>query len=335
MLTSLVSSLLAGAVLCGTAAAAAPPVHPMHNGGTPGNIPPKTDCNIREFMWESGKKLMPRRGSFKTLYDALQLSACGVEGPAANDTWAPPSYPIIAGASALYVSAGAGSDSAAGSAAAPFKTIGHAIAVATSKGKATIVLRAGVYHGCDGKGNVCNLGAAQSGLTIQNAGGEQVVITGGEPLAIAPSMWKRYAPTKPSGPTQWKEMKNMNDVGNRAGTPTPASDTKCCKYLGLADSLKGCEALAESNSTAWAGVTYHTAAYVGIYAKHCYGVVAGDWIKPTPQNNIDSAINTSATTAAVPIYVADLNSLPGGKPVRRNMEWQDGRQILMPMLQRV
>lgn len=58
-------------------------VHAMHNGGTPPGIPGKTDCRIRQFVWEAGKKLLPRRGEFKTLYDAMQLSACGVDGSVA------------------------------------------------------------------------------------------------------------------------------------------------------------------------------------------------------------------------------------------------------------
>lgn len=64
------------------------------------------------------------------------------------------------------------------------------------------------------------------------------------------------------------------------------------------------------------GVTYHTAAYTGIYAKHCYGVHSGEWIKPTVQQNIDSAHNKSDQGAATQVYVADLNARPGGKPAK-------------------
>ena len=232
-----------------SAAGAPPSVRPMHNGGTPGGIPPKTDCNLREFMWEAGKKLMPRRGTFKTLFDSMQLETCGVEGPAELDVWKPP-----AGAKALagsiYVDATKGSDTAAGSLAAPLKTIGAAMKKATAAlaeadaGEATIVLRAGVYHGCDGQGNVCALGAAQSGLTITNFAAEDVTVTGGEPLAIAAADWKKL-PMPSTGGTKWTEMPNMNDVADRAGNPTPGSDTKCCKFLGELDSLKSCEAAAE------------------------------------------------------------------------------------------
>lgn len=57
-----------------------PGIHPMANGGTPAGIPVKTDCHLRQFVWEAGQKLMPRRGQFKTLFDAMQLDACGVAG---------------------------------------------------------------------------------------------------------------------------------------------------------------------------------------------------------------------------------------------------------------
>ena len=59
-----------------------------------------------------------------------------------------------------------GKDSAAGTMADPFKTIGAALAATRKDGKggATIVLRKGVYYG----EQALNLTAADSGLTIQN-----------------------------------------------------------------------------------------------------------------------------------------------------------------------
>ncbi len=303
-----------------------PKVHPMHNGGTPGGIPPKTDCNLRAFVWEAGKKLMPRRGSFKTLFDAMQLDACGVEGPNELDAWHPPAgSPVSPAGKVLYVDATNGSDSAAGSQSAPLKTIGAAIDKATEhlansgaeSAKATVVLRKGVYHGCDGKGHVCRLGPAQSGLTITNEAGEDATVTGGEPLAIAASDWKPVHKTTPAGGTKWKDMKGMNDVADRAGNPTPSSDTKCCKFLGImtTDTLDACKAAAVSAGGNFAGVTYHTAAFAGPYARHCYGVHHGEWLKPAVQAKIDSSQNITAGEGyGAPVWVADLNKLPGGKP---------------------
>ena len=319
------------AVVCCYAAGS---VHPMHNGGTPPGISPGTDCNLRAFAWEAGKKLMPSRGQFKTLYDALQLSSCGVPGPATTDTWTPPTDPLppaSTDAPVFFVDAAHGSDSSAGTKASPFQTLGHAIEAATRATALTktIVLRAGTYHGCDGRGGTCHLTSAQSGLTIRNYPAETAVLSGGQGLAIKASDWKRVTPPPPANAstTVWSSMPNQNDVSSRAGVPTPSSDTPCCKYLGQVDSLAACEKAAEAAVAAghagpFDGVTFHTPQFSGDFSRHCYGVVTGAWIKPVPQDNIDSARNASAPQAT-PVYVADLNGLPGGKPaafdgLRRN-----------------
>ena len=72
---------------------------------------------------------------------------------------------------AIYVDAAKGSDGNKGATpATPLQTIGKAIDVATASSTTkTIVLAAGVYHGCDGQGNVCSLGTEQSGITIMNS----------------------------------------------------------------------------------------------------------------------------------------------------------------------
>ena len=72
---------------------------------------------------------------------------------------------------AIYVDAAKGSDGNKGATpATPLQTIGKALDVATASSTTkTIVLAAGVYHGCDGQGNVCSLGPPQSGITIMNS----------------------------------------------------------------------------------------------------------------------------------------------------------------------
>jgi hypothetical protein len=96
-----------------------------------------------QLAWEAGQKLMPRRGSFKTLYDAMQLAACGVPGPNTTDTYVAPRN-ALKGAS-IYVDALKGNDqTGTGTLAAPLQTIGKAIASATkSPTQKTVVLRAG------------------------------------------------------------------------------------------------------------------------------------------------------------------------------------------------
>jgi hypothetical protein len=51
------------------------------HSGTPLGVSTETDCAMRTFAWEYGKTLQPRREGFKSLYDALQLFACGVRVP--------------------------------------------------------------------------------------------------------------------------------------------------------------------------------------------------------------------------------------------------------------
>ena len=91
-----------------------------------------------------------------------------------------PTFPIPASGTVVYADSVNGKDSNAGSMAAPFETIGAALA-ATRKAKgggATIVLRKGVYTG----EQALNLTAADSGLTIQNYNGEEAWLSGAKKL---------------------------------------------------------------------------------------------------------------------------------------------------------
>ena len=85
------------------------------------------------------------------------------------------------------------------------------------------------------------------------------------------------------------------------------------------DSLQECEqaavAAVAKGAGPFAGVTYHQKNFEDpTWAGHCYGVMPGTWIPPVTQANIDSAKNISFAGTAV--YVADLNSQPGGKPAK-------------------
>lgn len=144
-------------------------------------VPPTFDCKARAAAYEYGKYLLPERGSFKTLFEALQLQDCGLTTPTEYDEFKPPTFPAPAGS--IYVDAAKGSDSNAGTAAAPMKTI--AAAVAKAGEKATVVLKAGTYHT-----DTVNIGAEHSGLTIQNDAGAAVTVSGGVPLTVAAADWK-------------------------------------------------------------------------------------------------------------------------------------------------
>ena len=138
-------------------------------------LPAGYDCAVREHMWEFAKKTLPRRGSFKTAYDALQLHTCNVSAPPTEDVFVAPHFPTPTNGEVIYVDAKAatGGD---GSNTKPFSTIEAAVEAAgkgDGSGSATIVLRAGRYYTA---GIV--LSAEHSNLVIQNFEGEEVSVTG-------------------------------------------------------------------------------------------------------------------------------------------------------------
>ena len=165
------------------------------HSGTPTGISQATDCAIRQFAWEYGKKLQPSRGDFKSLYDALQLAACGTPTPLTQaplsphapvphtlnplqDMHTPPTHPVPAPGTAIFiVDPTSGDDIAAvqqpGS--TPYATIAAAVAASRNRSAsenrsipAHIVLREGVHH----LAGTIELTARDSRLTIRNADGE-------------------------------------------------------------------------------------------------------------------------------------------------------------------
>ena len=106
-------------------------------------------------------------------------------------------------------------------------------------------------------------------------------------------------------PTHWRDLPGMNDVASRVHL---SSDTTCCRFLGVmaTDSLDACKAAAVAAGGNFAGVTYHTAAFArsspnnAAYARHCYGVRAGDWEAPLVQIDVNSSLNTSSSPPKPP-----------------------------------
>lgn len=71
---------------------------------------PAFDCAARELAYEYGQKLMPQRGSFRTLFDSLQLQACNHTPPATFDTWTPPTLPTPSTGTVIFADAVHGND---------------------------------------------------------------------------------------------------------------------------------------------------------------------------------------------------------------------------------
>ena len=143
---------------------AAPPA--FNHAGTPPGITHTFDCAARKAAYSFGQALLPGRGDFKSLFQALQLQACNMSTPAVMDEYRPPTYGPPAGA-ALYVDPH-GDDANPGTLERPLRSI--AAAVARSAGKAsgplgaTILLRGGTHYTPE----TVEIGPEHSGLTIQN-----------------------------------------------------------------------------------------------------------------------------------------------------------------------
>jgi hypothetical protein len=268
----------------------------MVNSGTPGGVPAHYDCSVREHAWEFGKATLPSRGSFKSLYDALQLQHCNVTAPRPQvmDAWSPPHYPTPA-SGGLFVApdAAAGGD---GSEDKPFSTLAEAVAAAASKPQATILLRAGVHY----SGQLL-ITAAHQGLTFQNFNAEHAVVSGGVPIAATKADWKPWkvapalqepaaaAAAKPPPPSPpcplpagWTDEPASNNVFGRAAPPPRSS--KDIHYLGHFTSWAPCVAAMEAqnkSSGPFNSMTWHQPGYQGggkaTWDGACYGITGTEW----------------------------------------------------------
>ena len=298
MASALISALIAQT--------SAPPYHAtgpgtgMPNPGTPQNVPADVDCEVRKLAYEYGKHLLPERGSFRTLFEALQLSFCNLTTPTEMDVYTPPILPTPHPANAynIFVSAVDGNDAIAdGSKGKPFATLHRALEVAKHRTNATILVRGGSYH----LKEPLLVEAAHTGLTIQNYNGEAATVTGGVPFSLPKSAWSPYKQS-----VRWETSENVNNVYGQVSVAK--HDGEGIKFLGSMNNSAQCEAAAKAAKgdgvefTAW---TYHTAKFGGDFAKDCYGRTDGAWA-PVPQANI-----ISGQLIKQNVWVADLSHVSG------------------------
>jgi hypothetical protein len=188
--------------------------------GTPVGISHSYDCEVRKHAWEFAKATLPWRGSFKTVFDALQLQKCenmnATSVPATEDTYIAPKFHTPTQGVVIYIDAhvSSGGD---GSKAHPFSTLEAGIDAAAKVAAelVTVLLRGGIYHT---KGIV--LSAAHSGLTIQNFDGEDAVISGAVPVPVSKEMWSLHVASTNTWRLDlsgWQEMP-LETFGMRVGT---------------------------------------------------------------------------------------------------------------------
>ena len=256
--------------------------------GTPAWAPASFDCGVRRAAWEYGRATLPERGSFRTLFDAMQLgSLCGDTPPAEFDKWSPPTFPTPDEA-VLYCDASATPGSGDGSLVRPFASVAQAVLAAGGIPGATIALRGGVYYE-----HMMMLGPEHSGVTIQNYHGEHAVVSGAVPLARARQshhpQWTRVDAVPPPAAAaatvvasthigaNWTLWPEVNNVFARAPNPNgddPATDVT---YLGNFSTIERCASAAASNRSVQSFTWFHPRYSQPLYASHCYGTTTSYW----------------------------------------------------------
>ena len=181
-------------VAVGASVALVSPPNDLIHSGTPPDVPGSFDCAIRAAAYEYGMSLLPSRGAFQTLYDAVQLGACpshkGLR-PTETDAWSAPNSPLPTGQPVLFVDA-----HALTSDETTYMTLHSAVQASrelrrlralASGAPITIAVRGGQHY----LATTLELGAMDSGLTIRGYPGEKAVVSAGVPLG--PLHWTRSA----------------------------------------------------------------------------------------------------------------------------------------------
>lgn len=162
----------------------------FHNHGTRPGVARSFDCEVRQHAFAFARATLPERGSFRTAFEALQLQACGLTVPHAYDHYFPPRFGDPGVGLTFHVDSSATVEGD-GSATRPFRTLEAAIGSAGARpGPKTVLLRAGTYNTAG-----VTLTAAHSDLTIRNADGADVVISGAVPVANAKHKWSLHEPS--------------------------------------------------------------------------------------------------------------------------------------------
>jgi hypothetical protein len=160
-----------------------------------------TDCRMRSLFVEYAARVNPNVGAQRAREMAEALSGdpkmgagCRVQVPAVVARAAPPLPAAPAAGARVFADATKGSDEAAGTEAAPFKTVHRAVAaIRAGKAGGTVVLRAGVFH----MNKTLELSSADANLTIEthptDAPTKLASLSGAQPLVGV--SWKRVTPS--------------------------------------------------------------------------------------------------------------------------------------------
>ncbi|CAE7459201.1 hypothetical protein AK812_SmicGene39094 [Symbiodinium microadriaticum] len=268
------------------------------NSGTPEGVPEEYDCTIRELVWQQGQKLLPARGSFRSLFEAMQLQNCNRTTPSEEDRWQPPRYP--APSDAIFVD-GRGQDHHPGTLQLPVRSLHAALEIAAGlSSKPVIVLREGTYY-VNATLQISKEKFIQ-GLQIQNYPGEHAVLSGGRPLNIPKAAWSNVRKE-----TGWRRYTGWNNIFGLV--PKPKQSTDCCLFLGTFQSLQDCEnAAADHSSYVW-----HESADPA-WLHTCYGMKEPFGFHPVSQNGTVTGRRMMTNLWRADLSALDLDIGPEGFP---------------------
>ena len=231
----------------------------------PLGVSPEIDCPIRELAWEYARKLLPQRGQFMEVYDALQLGPlCNISLSSGKIFRQKPFLYQVERSSAvfqLFVDGKNGDDSNPGTLDEPLKTLGKAVKVfeyEEADHPGFIYLREGVYF----LSSTIALGPEDSSLTISGYMNEKAVISGGR---LYQFKWSEYV--NEMGPLI-NSTSCMND-----STIKPGQSNQILKYFGNVTSAVECQSACQKNSGCFS-FTYHDTTS-GQFSNMCYFRVDG------------------------------------------------------------
>eukprot|EP01050_Picozoa_sp_SAG11_P023129 SAG11_NODE_4565_length_1849_cov_1.276571_2_plen_299_part_00 len=266
------------------------------------------DCKARELAWQYGKQLAPQRGSFKSLFDALQLGGCYLPNPPTDDdSWEPPTLavPVAAEGSRaiIYVDAELGDDNHDGvSPDAPLRTL--QAAVSASRAIVTAAVGAAPARHIVVKGKYylrkpLHLTAEDSGLHLQNADGIPATLTGAKKLpSLSWQPWKpQPKPPKPPPATPAASIlpneNNVYGVAKAGGKGDPPG----VSFLGVLKTPQLC-AVACSATVKCMSWTWHPdTPAMKDFKLNCFGRTTDVW---APKREAGIYSGQSARAAAPP-----------------------------------
>ena len=267
-------------------------------GPDPDGVPADFLCGWRKLALSYSSALRPDAAGL--VHDALELHKyCNGTVPRPDDASLPAVFPPrfasppAAGLAAIVVDGAKGSDSNPGTVAAPLKTIAAGVAKARAQPGAasTVELRGGTYY----MATTLLLTEADSGLTLQNYGGEEVWLTGASPLGSL--RWQPWLSRNAS--VSALAGQNNAEAGGACSSTVPGSSHKmpnppgspnCGCRVEASASACGSSCLAATNCTSY---TFHDASLGAPWTSMCCLRTDGVWA-PVKEAGHTSGARTAA-----------------------------------------